>query len=232
VTVPQRGKEHAHDYRYFPEPDLPPLVIAPEHVESIRAQLPELPAAKRARLERAYGLSRYDASLLVEDQAVADYFEKAVSRQPSAAISPKTIANWMTGEMFRLMKETGRGIENVKITPENLAALVGLVSSSVININTAKTVFTEMFATGRGPQAIVNEKGLAQVSDDAALERLVDDVLASNPEQVKTYLGGKETVAQWFFGQVMKQTQGRGNPQVIRQILAAKLQALKQRASS
>jgi aspartyl-tRNA(Asn)/glutamyl-tRNA(Gln) amidotransferase subunit B len=231
VTVPQRGKEHAHDYRYFPEPDLAPLVIAPDYVETVRAQLPELPAAKRARFESEYGLNRYDAALLVEDRAVADYFEKAISDQRSA-VSPKALANWMTGEVFRLMKDAGLSIEQVRVTPENLAALAGLVAAGAINLNTARAVFAEMAATGRGPQTIVAEQGLAQVSDDAAIDKLLDDVLAANPEQVKTYLGGKETVAQWFFGQAMKQTQGRGNPQVIRQILQDKLQALKQRASS
>jgi aspartyl-tRNA(Asn)/glutamyl-tRNA(Gln) amidotransferase subunit B len=223
VTVPQRGKEHAHDYRYFPEPDLPPLLIDRARVEAVRAALPELPAAKRARFEADYGLSRYDASHLVEERAVADYFESAVSHQPSAVRNPKAAANWMLGEMFRLMNETGQSIEQVNVTPENLAALAGLVAANTINLNTAKAVFEEMFRTGRAPAAIVEEKGLAQVSDTDAIERLVDDVIAAHPDQLAAYLNGKTTIAQWFFGQVMKRLQGRGHPQVIRAALDAAL---------
>jgi len=226
-TVAQRGKEHAHDYRYFPEPDLPPLVIESERVEKIRATLPELPDAKRARFEAAYGLTRYDAELLVEEQATADYFERAIAAQKPEARHPKQIANWMTGELFRLMNETGQAMAEVQITPEALAALAGLVAGGAINLPTAKTVFEEMYRTGRGPEAIVQEKDLAQVSDAGEIEALIAHVLRSNPEQVATYLGGKATLEQWFFGQVMRQTQGRGHPQIIRQALAAQLEKLK-----
>lgn len=225
-TVSQRGKEHAHDYRYFPEPDLPPLVLTDEFIRQVRAALPELPATKRARFQSGYGLSAYDATVLVEEKAVAEYFEKAVSYQPSV-IGPKAIANWMTGELFRLMNESGQGIEQIKVTPGNLAALSGLVVANTLNSNTAKAVLAEMFQSGHAPQAIVVAKGLAQVNDNAALEKLVDDVLAANPEQVTTYLSGKLTVEQWLFGQVMKQSQGRGNPQIIKEILAQKLARLK-----
>ncbi len=227
VTVAQRGKEHAHDYRYFPEPDLPPLAISPAWVEAVRAGLPELPAAKRARFESAYGLSRYDAELLSEDRAVADYFEQAVAAQPPERRHPKAIANWLTGELFRLMNASSQMIAQVKVTPADLAALVELVTAGTLNVNTAKTVLGAMFTSGRAPADLVAEQGLAQVSDTAALETLVDGVLAGHPEQVATYLGGKATVAQWFFGQVMKQSQGRGNPQVIRRLLEDKLEALK-----
>jgi aspartyl-tRNA(Asn)/glutamyl-tRNA(Gln) amidotransferase subunit B len=230
-TVGQRSKEHAHDYRYFPEPDLPPLALTPAYIERVRAALPELPAAKRERFQSAYGLSPYDAAVLVEEKAVADYFEQAVSPQPSALSHPKSIANWMTGELFRLMNDSDAGIEQVKVQPAQLAALTELVASGAINMNTAKAVFAEMFATGRDAQAIVAEKGLAQVSDTAAIEQRVEEVLAANPEQVATYLGGKATVEQWIFGQVMKGLKGQGNPQVIREVLAAKLLALKERAS-
>jgi aspartyl-tRNA(Asn)/glutamyl-tRNA(Gln) amidotransferase subunit B len=227
-TVGQRGKEHAHDYRYFPEPDLSPLVITPEFVERVRAALPELPAARRARFQSQYGLSAYDAAVLTEDKAVADYFEAAVSGQRSAISNRKSVANWITGELFRLMNASGQTIEQVKVTPGDLAALVELVSSSAVNANTAKAVFAEMFATGRDAPTIVAEQGLAQVSDNAAVEQAVADVLAANPEQVATYLGGKATVEQWFFGQVMKGLKGRGNPQVIRGVLASKLASLKE----
>ena len=223
VTLPQRGKEHAHDYRYFPEPDLPPLVMDCAWVERIRASLPELPAAKRARFESDYGLSRYDADLLVEDRAVADFFESALRHQPPAIRNPKILANWITGELFRLMNETGQSIGGVKLTPEGLAALTQLVAAGTINLNTAKALFEELFHTGRAPEAIVAERGLAQVSNSGEIETLVDEVIAANPEQLVTYLGGKAAVEQWFFGQVMKRLQGRGNPQVIRQALSAAL---------
>jgi len=224
-TVSQRGKEHAHDYRYFPEPDLPPLVLTAEFISQVRAALPELPAAKRARFKAEYGLSAYDAALLVEERAVADYFEQAARH--SSLVTPKAIANWMTGELFRLMNESGQGIEEIKVSPENLAALAGLATDNTLNSNTAKAVLAEMFRSGQTPRAIVEAKGLAQVSDNAALEKLVEEVLAANPEQIATYLNGKLTVEQWFFGQVMKQSQGRGNPQVIKTILAKKLAQLK-----
>jgi aspartyl-tRNA(Asn)/glutamyl-tRNA(Gln) amidotransferase subunit B len=225
-TVGQRGKEHAHDYRYFPEPDLPPLVLTEEYVAPVRAALPELPAAKRARFQTEYGLSAYDAAVLTEEKAVADYFEKAISYKP-LAINPKAVANWMTGELFRLMNESGQSIEQIKVSPENLAALSELVAANTLNSNTAKTVLAEMFQSGHAPQAIVEANGLAQVSDNSALEKLVAEVLAANPEQVASYIGGKLTLEQWFFGQVMKQSKGRGNPQVIKEILAEKLAQLK-----
>jgi len=227
VTFSQRGKEHAHDYRYFPEPDLPPLFVERAYVDRVRAALPELPEAKRARFESQYGLSRYDASLLIEEQAVADYFEQAVANQKSEIRNPKSVANWMTGELFRLMKELGQSLAEVAITPKDLAALTGLVAGGTLNLNTAKTVFEEMFRTGRGPEAIVAEKGLAQVSDTGAIEKVIAEILESNPEQVATFLGGKATVEQWFFGQAMRRLQGQGNPQVIRQVLAEKLKRLK-----
>ncbi len=225
VTLPQRGKEHAHDYRYFPEPDLPPLVIEAAYVEKIRAALPELPDAKRARFESQYNLSRYDADLLVADQAVADYFERSVEFQKTA--NPKQLANWITGELFRLMNETGEALARVKITPEHLATLADLVAGGTINFNTGKTVFETMFRTGRAPEAIVQEQGLAQVSDTSAIAVVIAAVLQANPEQVATYLGGKATVEQWFFGQAMRQLKGQGNPQVIRQELARQLDTLK-----
>jgi aspartyl-tRNA(Asn)/glutamyl-tRNA(Gln) amidotransferase subunit B len=226
VTLPQRRKEYADDYRYFPEPDLPPLVIDRERLERIRAELPELPAVRRARFESEYGLSRYDAELLVEDRAVADYFERAVGHQKPEIRNPKSIANWTTGELFRLMNESGQSIGAVRIGPEALAELTAMVAAGAINVPTAKTVFEEMFRTGRAPQAIVAEKGLVQVSDTGEIERLVEEVLAANPDQLATYFGGKATVEQWFFGQVMRRTQGRGNPQVIRRVLGEKLKAL------
>jgi aspartyl-tRNA(Asn)/glutamyl-tRNA(Gln) amidotransferase subunit B len=256
-TLPQRGKEHAHDYRYFPEPDLPPLLIDHQRLEEVQAALPELPAARRSRFRAVYGLSAYDAGLLVDDPAVADYFEKAVGaperrrqttpsgdrRQSVGAEereaarsaggnaaygaapgrSRKAIANWMIGELFRLMNQDGRDIRQVPIAPEQLAALADLVGQGAINTNTAKSVFEAMYRTGRGPAEIVAEQGLAQVSDSGEIARQVEAVLAAHPAELATYLGGKLTVEQWFFGQVMRALKGQGNPQVIRQLLAEAL---------
>ncbi len=227
VTVAQRSKEHAHDYRYFPEPDLPPLVLTPAFIDQVRAALPELPAARRARFESAYGLSRYDAAVLTEERAAADYFEQAVAAQPPAERHPKTIANWITGELFRLMKASGQSLTGLPVTPAHLAELAGLVAAGAINLTTAKAVLAETFATGQAPAAVVAAQGLGQVSDTAALEQVVAGVLAAHPQQVATYLGGKASVEQWFFGQVMKQTQGRGNPQILRALLARQLEILK-----
>ena len=223
VTVPQRGKEHAHDYRYFPEPDLPPLVLEPERIAQVRAALPELPTARRARFEAEYGLSGYDAELLTEERTTADYFEAAVRQRPEAT-GPKAIANWVTGELFRLLKETGEPIERARVAPGDLAALAGLVAEGALNLTTAKTVFETMFRTGRDPQSIVAEQGLAQVSDLGAIQAAVAEALAANPEQLRQYLDGKAAIEQWFFGQVMKRLQGRGNPQIIRSALQEALE--------
>ncbi len=229
ATLPQRGKEQAHDYRYFPEPDLPPLVIDRAWQERLRAELPELPAARRARFVADYGLSPYDAGLLVQERAVADYFEQAVQAQPAAARHPKAVANWMTGELFRLMNETGEDIAAARLPPAQLAAVVGLVSAGTLNLNTAKSVFEAMYRTGRTAAEIVAERSLAQVSDADTIGGLVASVLAAHPAELASYLGGKEAVEQWFFGQVMRQLKGQGNPQVIRQALTAALTRHKQK---
>jgi aspartyl-tRNA(Asn)/glutamyl-tRNA(Gln) amidotransferase subunit B len=229
-TYPQRGKEHAHDYRYFPEPDLLPLEISRDEVERIRATLPELPDAKRDRFMADYGLSRYDANLLTAERAVADYFEACVSHLPSpiSHLQPptsnfKTIANWITGELFRLMNETGTDIEQVKVKPGDLIALVGLVNAGKVNQNTAKAVFEEMYATGQQPFAIIERKGLAQISDADELAAIVERVLDENLEQVAEYLGGKEPLFKWLLGQVMKATRGQANPQIVHQVLKSAL---------
>ncbi len=224
-TVPQRGKEHAHDYRYFPEPDLPPLVLDRAWVARVGAALPELPAARRARFVADYGLSRYDAELLVEEPAVAEYFERAAAAQPAGQRNPKALANWITGELFRLMNQAGQAIGQAPIAPAQLAELNGLVAAGALNLNTAKTVFEAMFRTGRSAGEIVAEHGLGQVSDTDEITALVAGVMAANPGELATFLAGKTTVEQWFFGQVMRQLRGRGNPQVIRQALAQALAA-------
>ncbi len=221
VTYPSRGKEHAHDYRYFPEPDLPPLEVSREWVEELRAQLPELPAARRARFISGYGLSAYKAGLLVAGKAVADYYEAAVALEKA---DPEAIANWITGDLFRLMKETGQEVGAVQVPPQALAELIGLVEDGTINIGTGKDVLAEMFATGREARQIIAEKGLAQISDEATLRQVVVQVLDEHLVQVGQYLGGKEQVAGWLMGQVMKATRGQANPQVVRTLLEEQLE--------
>jgi aspartyl-tRNA(Asn)/glutamyl-tRNA(Gln) amidotransferase subunit B len=219
VTVVQRSKEYAHDYRYFPEPDLPPLVLSREWVEGIRTSLPELPDARRDRFVEQYGLSRYDAEVLTAERPVADYFESCVRAYPDA----KAVANWITGELFRLLKATDAGIEAIKITPDALAELLTLVEKGSISINIAKDVFAEMFETGQPAAQIVREKGLAQISDAEELAPIVEQVIAENPGPVAEYLAGKEAVLRFLVGQVMKATRGKANPQLVTKLLQEKL---------
>jgi aspartyl-tRNA(Asn)/glutamyl-tRNA(Gln) amidotransferase subunit B len=223
VTLPQRGKEQAHDYRYFPEPDIPPLEIEREWVEKLRAELPELPRAKRARFAAEYGLSDYDAEVLVADKAVADYYEAALNAD---AVDPKAVANWVTGELFRLMKEIDKPIEEMP-PPAGLTELIGLVEDDTINQSTAKDVLEEMIDSGKRASEIVEERGLAQISDATELEKIIDQILDENPEQVNEYLGGKKQVLGWFIGQVMKATRGKANPQLARKFLQEKLEGIR-----
>ncbi len=220
VTVPQRSKEGASDYRYFPDPDLPPLLVSREWVDQLRAQLPELPDAKKNRFVSDYQLSSYDAGVLVADKGVADYFEAAVSAYHGEA---KTISNWVSGELFRMMKDENVDIQAVKIRPESLAELASLVDRGTINHNTAREVFREMFQSGHVAGEIVQRKGLAQISDQAALEVTVTQVLAENPQQVRQYLAGKETIIQWLMGKVMRSTGGKANPQIVLALLKEQL---------
>ncbi|MCP4515216.1 MAG: Asp-tRNA(Asn)/Glu-tRNA(Gln) amidotransferase GatCAB subunit B, partial [Delftia sp.] len=211
ATYLQRSKEQAEDYRYFPEPDLPPLEIGREWVAQLRAQLPELPLARRARFVSDYGLNDYDARLLVADRATADYYEGAVAA--SGVSRAKTVADWITGELFRLMNENDQEMGAVQVSPQALAELVGLVGDNTININTGKDVLAEMFASGRSARQIVDERGLAQISDTAALEQIIARVLDENPQQVAQYLDGRVQLIGWMMGQVMKATRGQANPQ-------------------
>jgi aspartyl-tRNA(Asn)/glutamyl-tRNA(Gln) amidotransferase subunit B len=216
-TYTQRVKEGEDDYRYFPEPDLPPLVVEPEWIEQIRLSLPELPAARYRRFRQQYGLNDYDADVLVAEQAVADYYERAVAAAPQA--SSKAIANWVSGELFGLLNEAGVDIEEAPVPPEQLAALVEMVGRGEINQTTAKGVLSEMFSTGRTAREIVAERGLAQITDADSIARLVSRVLAENPQQVAEYLGGKPAMLRWFFGQVMRAGGGKASPQVVQQEL-------------
>jgi aspartyl-tRNA(Asn)/glutamyl-tRNA(Gln) amidotransferase subunit B len=224
-TFTQRVKEGEEDYRYFPEPDLPPLVISSDWLARVQASIPELPTTKRHRFQQQYGLNQYDAELLVSELAVADYFEQAVQMADGAP--PKAIANWISGDLFALLNQAGASIDTCRVSPQNLGNLVTLVVRGEINQTTAKAVLAEMFLQGTAPEAIVQERGLRQVSDSGAIEGWVERVLAENPDQVNSYLAGKETVARWLFGQVMRLGQGKANPQLVQQVLDRRLTALK-----
>lgn len=220
ATAVQRTKEEAQDYRYFPEPDLPPLLVSRDWVEEIRGRLPELPDAKRDRFITRYRLSAYDARVLVAEMTVADYFEAAVCGYSG---EPKTISNWVSGELFRLMKENGVPMDAVQVSPTELAEVATLVDQGTINNSTAKDVLGEMFSHGGSAAEIVRLRGLSQISDQGALRSAVAQVLAENPEQVRQYMVGKETIIQWLMGQVMRATRGTANPQVVIDVLKEQL---------
>ncbi|WP_420645542.1 Asp-tRNA(Asn)/Glu-tRNA(Gln) amidotransferase subunit GatB [Candidatus Leptofilum sp.] len=226
-TFSQRTKEEAEDYRYFPEPDLPPLHLDAAWIEEVRASLPELPDAKIARYIAEYELSEYDSRVLAEERAVGEWFDTAVSSGKSAAnkvaTTPKAIANWMLNELFRLMNEAKVNIDAIPVTPAALVELIGLVEKQTINNNTAKDVLAEMFASGTAPTQIVEAKGLAQISDDAALAAIIEQILNDNPEQLTRYLGGQEKLRGFFVGQVMKATSGKANPKLVNQLLSRAL---------
>ncbi len=221
ATYSQRSKEDAHDYRYFPEPDLPPLAVDRAWIERVRSTLPELPQAKIRRFVKDYGLSEAESALLVEEKAVSEYYEQAVK---AGAIPARTVFSWLTGELFSLMKPSGAGIESVKVSPAELSALLKMVADGQINQNTGKTVLEEMFASGKPAAEIVAAKGLAQVSDTGFIAQIVADALLENAKEVESYKAGKLTVANFLFGQVMKKAQGKANPQVVRAELEKQLQ--------
>jgi len=222
TTYSQRSKEDAHDYRYFPEPDLPPLVVDEPWLERIRTELPELPRAKRQRFIHEYGLTEYDSSVLTNEKAIADYFEQTVNRK-SKIVNPKLIANWMTGDLFSLMNQANLTVADLKVRPDALAELVGLVAAGEINQSTGKAVLTEMFQSGKSAKEIVEARGLKQVSDESLISDLVKQVLDENPDEVATFKAGKETIVNWLFGQVMRKAAGKANPQMVRAELERQL---------
>ena len=217
ITVPQRAKEYADDYRYFPEPDLPPLVLDRAWIEEIRAKLPELPDARRNRFMTQYGLPRYDASLLTNSKAMADYFEACV--QVMGLGKAKMVSNWLLGDFSRMLNATNTEVENVKVSPSQLAELLMLLDNGTISGPVAKAVFEEMFLSGKEASKIIEEKGLVQISDPNQLRETVKHVLASNPAAVSDYLSGKQQTLTFIIGQVMKATKGRANPNIVRQII-------------
>ena len=219
VTRSMRGKEEAHDYRYFPDPDLLPLVIDEDRMEAWRAELPELPAARCRRYQETLGLPEYDALVLTAEKEVADYFEAALETYSE----PKKLSNWVMGEVMRELNDRGATLADCKVRPSELAGLVRLVDDGVISGTIAKNVFKELFETGGDPEAHVKAKGLVQISDTSAIEGLVDEVLAENPAEVERYRGGDRKLTGFFVGQVMKKSKGKANPALVHQLLAKKI---------
>ena len=217
-TRSMRSKEDAHDYRYFPDPDLLPLVLEQSWVDALRAALPELPDTKRARFISDYGLTPYDAGVLVAEQSTALFFE-AVAQGRDA----KQAANWVTGDLFGALNRTGTSIETSPVSAENLGALLDLIADNTINGKIAKQVFEEMVATGAAPAAIVEAKGLRQVTDTSAIDAAVDAIMAANPDKVAEYRSGKDKLFGFFVGQVMKAMAGKGNPALVNTAIKAKL---------
>jgi aspartyl-tRNA(Asn)/glutamyl-tRNA(Gln) amidotransferase subunit B len=232
VTVPQRSKEEAHDYRYFPEPDIPPLQISRQWVQEVRAKLPELPLAKKARFRDLYGLSEYDAALLTTSRATADYFEEVlaaanVREEDSRAAFAKETANWLNGEMARLLNEKQQDVSSVRVRPAHLASLVELFRKRELNNATAKAVFEDMFRTGQDPQAIIKARGLTKVADKSSLGPIVEQVIAANRMAVSDYLAGKEPALRFLMGQVMKASRGQADPELTMKLLRERLEGLK-----
>lgn len=218
-TFSQRSKEEADDYRYFPDPDLPPLAIGREWIEAVRASLPELPGAKVTRYQREYGLSAYDAEVLAEERDVAEWYDAAVR----AGGEPKAVANWVINSVFALLNESGEGIGDIEMKPEDLVELLAMVEAGTISHSVGRDVLASMVATGQRAEEIVAEKGLAQISDSSALQAAIDAVLEGNPDEVAAFRSGKEALLGWFMGQVMRATRGKANPQVVNEMLRERL---------
>ena len=215
MTASMRGKEDSHDYRYFPEPDLPPLVLSNEQLASIRREIPELPSAMRARFVSDYELSAYDARVLTLTTAAASYFEQATT----ASGSPKATANWVQGELMGALNASGKDISGSPITPSQLGELVKLIDNGTLSGKLAKEVFAKMFKTGRSAGEVIESEGLRQISDTDHLERIIQEVLARSEKQVAQYRGGKVGVLGYFMGQIMRVTRGQANPKVVTQLL-------------
>jgi aspartyl-tRNA(Asn)/glutamyl-tRNA(Gln) amidotransferase subunit B len=216
-TRPMRTKEEAHDYRYFPDPDLLPLELDDAFIARVEAALPELPDAKKKRFVEAYGLSAYDAEVLVAERATADYFEQAAQGRDA-----KLVANWVSGDLFGALNRAGLDIARAPIAPDRLGRLVGMIQAGTISGRIAKDVFQKMFESGEDPEQIVAEQGLAQISDTGALEQIIDELIAANPSQVASYQTNPKALG-WFVGQVMRATKGQANPQLVNELLRRKL---------
>ena len=219
VTVSMRSKEEAHDYRYFPEPDLLPLQIDETWVEEIKSTLPELPAEKRERFVKDYGIPSYDAGVLTASKELANYYEECVK----LFNQPKVVSNWVMGELLRLLKEDNRDVKDCPVKPGNMVKLIKMVDVGTVNLKTAKEVFEEIYKTGNDPDEIVKKKGLVQISDEGALVKAIDEVLKTNQQELADYKAGKEKLFSFFVGQTMKATKGQANPQLLNKLLKERL---------
>ena len=218
MTRAMRGKEDAHDYRYFPDPDLLPLEFSQSYVDELKAELPELPDQIRERMISDYGLSSYDAAVLTEERETAEFYEKAAEGQDK-----KLVANWMSVELFGALNKAGKSLDESPVSPSQLGGLVALISDGTISGRIAKDVFADMFETSKDAGVIIEEKGLKQVSDTGAIEALIDQVLAENQDKVEEYRGGKDKLFGFFVGQTMKLSKGQANPAMVNDMLKAKL---------
>ena len=218
-TRVMRSKEEAHDYRYFPEPDLPPLIVSDELIDKVRQQLPELPEQRRKRFAEQYGLSFNDASQLVSDKSLAEYFEKTAEASGNA----RAAANWIRSEVLREFETAGIGAEASPVTPEQLASLIRLIDEEKISGKQGKDVLVEMFKTGKSADSIIEERGMVQVSDTAEIDALIDEVMSANPQQVANYRSGKDALFGFFVGQVIKASKGKANPKIVNERLREKL---------
>lgn len=214
-TTSMRSKEEAHDYRYFPDPDLVPILVDKAWVEKIRKQIPELPLAKRERFVKDYQIPAYDAGVLTADKALADYYEEVVR----LCAKPKAVSNWVMGDVLRFLNEEKREIKSCPITPVALAEMISLIDEGTISGKMAKDIVEEMYKTGKQPKKIIEENGLVQITDEGELIKTISAIIKANPQQLKDYRGGKEKLFGFFVGQVMKATQGKANPQLVNDLL-------------
>jgi aspartyl-tRNA(Asn)/glutamyl-tRNA(Gln) amidotransferase subunit B len=218
-TRVMRSKEEAHDYRYFPEPDLPPLVVTGEFIEETRSSMPELPEARRKRMMEEYELSFTDAAQLTSERELADYYEAAAN----ASGNPRAAANWVRSELLRELEAAGKPVAECPVPPGELGALVRLIDAGQISGKQGKEALIEMFASGKSAAAVVEERGMVQVSDASAIDPLIDEIIAANPQQLAQYRAGKEALFGFFVGQVLKASKGKANPKVVNERLRAKL---------
>jgi aspartyl-tRNA(Asn)/glutamyl-tRNA(Gln) amidotransferase subunit B len=219
ITFGMRTKEEASDYRYFPDPDLVPVVVEEELIEKVKGELPELPDARKRRFIEEYGLPAYDAGVLTSSRPLADFYEECVR----ACNKPKIVSNWIMGEFLRLVKEQGIEVTETKLTPAHLAEMLSLLDQGTISSKIAKVVFEEMFKTGKRPQEIIEDQGLVQISDESYLNQIVEEVLQANANVVEDYRKGKKKALAFLVGQVMKATQGKANPQVVNKLILEKI---------
>jgi len=222
ITVSQRSKEYAHDYRYFPEPDLPPLTFSRQWVEELHRQLPELPDARRERFMTSYGLSAYDASLLISSKSMANYFETCLDNNTNPKWA-KAVSNWLLGEFSRLLNLSGVDITETKVKPQQLVELLQMMEKATLSGTSAKEVFQEMFNTGKSASQVVAQKGLTQISDSTEIDGIITQALVSNAQAVADFKAGKAQALTFLLGQVMRASRGRANPQVVRELLQKRL---------